>query len=74
MAMVKVIKNILIESNSFLNRKTVNNLKHVVTVILQLKEKIQNNTPIEIEKGESTVVSEPFIELMLKDSQKQKAK
>ena len=35
---------------------------------------MQNNTPIEIEKGESTVVSEPSIELMLKDSQKQKAK
>ena len=34
----------------------------------------QNNTPIEIEKDiKPTVVSQPSIELMLKDSQKQKA-
>ena len=34
----------------------------------------QNNTPIEIEKdNEPTVVNQPSIEIMLKDSQKQKA-
>ena len=32
-ASVKVITNILIESNSFLNRKTVNNQKHAVAVV-----------------------------------------
>ena len=42
MLIAKVIKNILIGSNSFLNRKTVDNQKHaveVVKIILQLKWK-----------------------------------
>ena len=60
MLVVKAIKDILIESNSFLNRKTVNNQKHavaVVKIILQLEK----------------VLNQPSIEVMLKDSQKQKA-
>ena len=65
MLVVKAIKSILIESNSFLNRKTVNNQKHaaaVVKITLQLRQK----------KIMSLQLPTANIEIMLKDSQKQK--
>ena len=57
----------LVESNSFLNQKNSEQSKAWCS-------SSQNNTPIEIEKdNEPTVVNQPSIELMLKDSQMQKA-